>query len=64
MIKAIVFDCYGVLDLDRLDLSFPEFLFIDDAPSNTGAAKTYGMHAITYHNPRQLTAGLHQAGVL
>lgn len=39
---------------ERLEVSLPEIIFIDDSPRNTSAAAAYGLQAITYRHARQL----------
>ncbi len=42
----------------KLGVPLSEILFIDDSPTNTAAARSYGLPAITYQNPHQLRSEL------
>lgn len=39
---------------ERLDLPFSQILFIDDSPTNTGAAHRYGIKSILFRSAAQL----------
>lgn len=45
---------------ERLDLPFSDILFIDDSPANVGAAQSYGMKAILFHDAQQLQPALNK----
>lgn len=49
------------LALDRLDISAPEAIFVDDASENVEAARRVGLHAVQFHDTPQTLAELRQA---